>query len=333
MKAIPALAAAAAVSVGAAWFRSMMDMPERSHSGPLPALTELEGLVAGRIEEHVRHLAVTIGERNMGRPDALDAAADYIAASFESDGLAVSRQEFTVGGGQAANIVAETGVAGSPAEIVVAGAHYDSVAGSPGANDNASGVAVLLEAARLLAGFEGGRRLRFIAFANEEPPYFQTEAMGSVVAARSSKRRGEKLAAVYSFETLGYYSDAPGSQSYPPLLGFFYPDRGNFVAFVGNRASAPLMRRSLSLFRGSAAFPSEGIAAPEAVPGVGWSDHWSYWQSGYQAVMVTDTAPYRYPWYHDRDDLPDRIDYDRTARVAVGLVRMLEAVAGGAEER
>lgn len=328
MKVLLALLAAACVAAGAAWLKNMIDMPLRSHSGPLPPLTDEEGEVARRLRRHIGHLAGDIGERNMGRPGTLEAGAEYIASVFEDSGFEASFQEFTVGDAAATNVIAE--IPGGPpgGEIVVAGAHYDSVAGSPGANDNGSGVAALLETARLLASSRPSRTIRFIAFANEEPPYFQTEAMGSVVAARASKEKGEALAAVLSFETLGYFSDTAGSQTYPPPLGFFYPDRGNFIAFVGNRPSAGLLRRCLSLFRSTTAFPSEGIAAPEAVPGVGWSDHWSYWQSGYEAIMVTDTAPYRYPAYHSRDDLPERIDYERTARVTVGLARVLGALAG-----
>lgn len=323
-----ALFAAACVAAGAAWIKNMIDMPLHSHSGPLPPLTGEEEDVSRRLRRHVERLAGEIGERNMGRPGTLEAGADYIASAFGAVGLAASFQEFEVGGATAANVVAEIPGTAPGSAFVVAGAHYDSVAGSPGANDNGSGVAALLETARLLAPSRPPRTIRFIAFANEEPPYFQTEAMGSVAAARASRARDETLAAVLSFETLGYFSDSPGSQSYPPPLGLLYPDRGNFIAFVGNGSSSRLLRRCLWLFRSTTAFPSEGIAAPEAVPGVGWSDHWSYWQSGYEAIMVTDTAPYRYPAYHSRDDRPERIDYERTARVTVGLARVLSALAG-----
>lgn len=165
-----------------------------------------------------------------------------------------------------------------PSEIVIVGAHYDSVAGCPGADDNASGVAALLVPARELATANPLRTLRFVAFANEEPPYFQTAEMGSRVFARNCRARGENVVAMMSLETIGYYSDEDGSQKYPAPFGAFYPSRGNFIAFVGNLASRALVHRAVGAFRRRASFPSEGGALPGFVPGVGWSDHWSFWQ-------------------------------------------------------
>jgi hypothetical protein len=331
VKVLLALLAAVTIAAGAVWLRTMMDMPLRPHRGPLPPLTDEEQEVARRLQRHVHRLAGEIGERHMNRLPALQEAAGYIAAAFSADGLATSFQEFVVDDRRVVNVVAEIPAGEPGSEIVVAGAHYDTVPGSPGANDNGSGVAALLETARLLASSRPARTIRFIAFANEEPPFFQTTAMGSVVAARESKRKQERISAMLSLETLGYFNDAPGSQKYPPPLGLFYPARGDFIAFVADRSSARLLRSCISLFRSSTAFPSEGIAAPQAIPGVGWSDHWSYWQSGYDAVMVTDTAPYRYPDYHGAGDTPERIDYERTARVTVGLSRVILSLAGGTD--
>ena len=215
---------------------------------------------------------------------------------------------------------------GRPGEIVVVGAHYDSVYGSPGANDNATGVAALLEMARSSKEWIPARTLRFVAFVNEEPPYFQTDNMGSRVYARRCRERGENITAMYSLETIGCYSDAENSQIYPFPFKLFYPTRGNFLGFVGNTSSRSLVRKSIRIFRENSAFPSEGIAAPGGLTGIGWSDQWSFWEEGYPGVMLTDTAIFRYKHYHKMADTPDKIDYERMARVVDGLTRLLADV-------
>jgi Zn-dependent M28 family amino/carboxypeptidase len=176
------------------------------------------------------------------------------------------------------------------AAAVIVGAHYDSVVGTVGADDNASGVAAALELARELEGSRLDRPVRFVGFVNEEPPYFQTEQMGSLVYARQLRRDRVPVAAMISLEMLGYYSDRTGSQRYPSGLAWFYPSRGNFLGFVGNSASRGLVRRALRRFRESAGFPSEGLAAPETWPGIGWSDQWSFWKTGYPALMITRSS-------------------------------------------
>src|SRR5262249_15993246 len=150
---------------------------------------------------------------------------------------------------------------------------------------------------------------------NEEPPYFQTNRMGSVVYASRLHRDHIPVAAMISVETIGFYSDQPGSQKYPPLLSLFYSDRGNYVGFVGNSESRNLLRRSLRIFRESCRFPSDGIAAPETLPGIGWSDQWSFWQEQYPGIMITDTAVFRYPYYHTPQDTADKVNYEKMARV------------------
>ena len=172
------------------------------------------------------------------------------------------------------------------------------------------------------------RTLRFVAFVNEEPPYFLTRHMGSRVYARESAQRGERIAAMLSLETIGYYSDLEGSQSYPFPFNFFYPSTANFITFVGNLASRDLVQRVVDVFRKHTRFPSEGVAAPGIIPGVNWSDHWSFWKEGYPAVMVTDTAFYRYPKYHTSQDRPEIIDYERMAWVVAGLAYVLGELAG-----
>ena len=213
--------------------------------------------------------------------------------------------------------------------IVVVGGHYDSVPGCPGANDNGSGTVATLALARRFAKKKTAHTLRFVFFVNEEPPHFQTDDMGSLVYAKRCKQRGEKIVAMLSLETLGYFTDEPGSQKYPvPALRALYGSKGNYVGFVGNVGSAGLVRRCLKVFRKHAKIPSHGAALIGAVPGVGWSDHWSFWECGYDAIMVTDTAPFRYPHYHQATDTPDRLRYDSLALIVEALVPVIEDLAG-----
>lgn len=257
----------------------------------------------------------------------LTLARDYIARELTQLGYEIEQQPFTAEGREVSNIIAEIPGTTRPKEIVIFAAHYDSVFGTPGANDDGSGVAAVLEIARLSRGLKPARTLRFVLFVNEEPPYFQSELMGSVVYARRCKERKEDVVAMYSLETMGYYSDEPNSQQYPSELATLYPNTGNFIAFASNVGSANLLRHSVEVFRENTTLPSEGGAAPEAIPGVGWSDHWSFWRQGYSAVMVTDTAPYRYPHYHATSDTPDQLDYDRLARCVTGLFAVLRDLA------
>ena len=303
---------------------AILRMPGRSHAGALPPLTRSEAQLRDRLERHVRVLADEIGERHLGRRPALEQAARYIETCLRDLGYEVTRQDYDAGGQTARNLEAELRGRARPSEIIIAGAHYDSVPGCPAANDNGSAVAALIELARSFAGRSQARTLRFVAFANEEPPYFQTELMGSRVYARRCRARAEDVRGMISLETIGCYSDEPGSQHYPFPLGLLYPDRGNFIAFVGNCASRGLVRRAIGSFRRHTPFPSEGIAAPAILPGIGWSDHWSFWREGYRALMVTDTAPFRYAHYHTPQDTPEKLDYDRTARVVAGMARVFE---------
>jgi len=280
-----------------------------------------------RITQHVEELGDRIGERNMLQYDALQAAAKYVENQLRSVELAVSSMSYEVHGRMVRNLIAEIPGSERPEEIIIVGAHYDSARRTAGANDNASGVAAMLEIARTLkTGRPLGRTLRFVAFVNEEPPYFKTWMMGSRVYARTLRQNGEKIIAMLSLETIGYYSDELNSQFFPYHLGLFYPWTGNFIGFVANLDSRELLYRIIDAFRRAAAFPSEGLAAPEWITGVDWSDHWSFWEEGYPAVMITDTAPYRYPHYHDVDDTPDKIDFERLARVTMGLTRVVETL-------
>jgi Zn-dependent M28 family amino/carboxypeptidase len=274
-------------------------------------------------------LAGTIGERNIWSPGSLTRAATYIRESLEAAGYGVRPQAYEVQGRHVENLEATLAGTTDSDSIIVVGAHYDTVIGCPGANDNATGIAATLEIARRFAGAPRPRTIRFVAFANEEPPFFQTAAMGSVVYAEAAKRRGDAIRAMLSLETIGYYSDAPGSQQYPSPLDLLFPDVGNFIGFVSNLGSARLLRAAQCAFRARTPFPIHAAPAPESVPGVGWSDQWAFWRAGYPALMVTDTAPYRYPWYHTADDTPDKIDFERFAIVVDGLEHVIHVLAGG----
>lgn len=306
------------------WF--MTSVPGASHRGALVPLIGLEREIETNLRRHVA--AIGAREHNLEHPEALETAARYLEGELAALGYAPAAQRFAVGAGEVRNIEAELAGGARAAEIIVVGAHYDSVSGSPGANDNASGVAAVLELARLMRDAAPARTLRFVLFVNEEPPYFKSEAMGSLRYARRSRERGEQVVAMFSLETLGYYSERPGSQRYPFPLGFFYPGEGNFVAFVSNLGSRALLHRALAAFRRHAALPSEGVAAPAFIPGVDWSDQWSFWKEGYPALMLTDTAPYRYPHYHSAQDTPDKVDTERLARAVSGLRAMLGELAG-----
>jgi hypothetical protein len=301
-----------------------MVIPGRSFTGALPPLTDTEISRAGRLRQDIEALADGIGERNTETPEQLSAAATYLEARFLSMGYSVHRETYSTGGIDVANIVAEKKGREIPEEIVVIGAHYDTFPGSPGADDNASGIAGLLEIARGLSGTEARRSLRCVAFVNEEPPYFQTEQMGSRVHARGCRKRKEKIVAMLCLECLGYYSDEPGSQSYPALLERYYPNIADFIAFCSNLASYPLLRKVVKTFRSTTKFPSEGLVAPERLAEVGWSDHWSFWQEQYPAIMITDTAFLRNRHYHRASDRPDTLDYERMARVVGGIDAVIE---------
>jgi Zn-dependent M28 family amino/carboxypeptidase len=283
--------------------------------------------VAERLRGHVEHLAARIGERNLGRPGTLEAAADYIEAQLYASGYEVRRQVYEVRGVASANLEATLAGGARAQEILVIGAHYDTVPGSPGANDNASGVAALLEIARALRTLRPNLTLHFVAFVNEEPPFFMTQRQGSRVYAREARAHGKDIRLMAALETIGYYSDAPDSQRYPPVFRLFYPNRANFIGLVSDFRSHQPMRRLARAFREASDFPLQHIATFRFIPGITWSDHLSFWSEGYRAVMVTDTAFYRYAYYHHAADTPDKLTYEPFAQVTTGLARAFSALA------
>ncbi|MGK7928562.1 MAG: M28 family peptidase [Spirulina sp.] len=299
-------------------------MPGNSYRGELPPLTAYERQLQTDLQQDLEKLSGEIGEHNYIFNEKLKAAEQFLIAALESAGYDVNLQGYDVNGQHFNNIEVEIPGRNKADEIVVIGAHYDSVVGSPGANDNGSGTVSILALARAFSGRQFSRTLRLVAFVNEEPPFFWTEEMGSLVYAKKSRDRNENIVGMLSLETMGYYSEKPGSQEYPlGLLDLVYPITGNFIAFIGNLSSSQLVKQVIGSFRTHTKFPSEGTTLPEGISGVGWSDHWSFWQVGYPALMVTDTAPFRYPYYHTAQDTPDKVNYEYLARVMAGLERVI----------
>lgn len=306
----------------------ILDQPVRA---PPASVVKPLAELAARMERHVNIIASD--ERNTRTPAQLERAASYIEASLAAEHYSVQRQQYSWDGHQVRNIevsISNLAPGKQPERIFIVGAHYDSLPGAPGADDNGSGTAAVIELARLLKGMRmaTGTELKFVFFVNEEPPYFMTEGMGSWRHARDLRQRAQKVEAALILETIGYYSDKKNSQRYPPGLARFYPNAGNFIAFVGTLESAALVRQALAAFRASATFPAEGLAAPAFVEGVTLSDHSAYKRFGYPALMITDTAFLRYPYYHAAQDTPDKLDYTSMARVVAGLAKAIEAMTG-----
>ena len=310
--------------VGLLW---MTSVPGHSYAERLPALSPVQIVMAESLERHIREIASE--PHNVVAFDALDRSAERIEASLVSSGYTVRHQQFVASGRRVRNIEVVLEPASPDARTLVIGAHYDSFGNAPGANDNGTGVAAVLELAKGLADLRGksALRIRFVLFTNEEPPFFKTAQMGSLVYARRLRRSKEDVLGMISLETMGYFSDVKGSQRYPLPLSLLYPDTGDFIAFVGLTSSRHFVRSTVRTFRQLARFPSEGGTAPGSIAGIDWSDHWSFAKVGIPALMVTDTAPFRYPFYHSSGDTPDRVDYRRLARVTSGLEAVIRAWA------
>ena len=289
-----------------------------------PALVGAPKADPARLEADVRFLAASKPSRAYHNVAALNAAAEHIETQFRETGCTPERQTFSVGGNDYHNIICSFGPDDAPR--VVIGAHYD-VAGddNPGADDNASAVAGVLELARMIkaAGPKLSHRLDLVAFSLEEPPNFRSDTMGSYVHARSLSAQKAKVKLMISVEMIGYFSDEPGSQTYPTsFLKWFYPDRGNFIGVIGRTFDRSSVARVKKLMRTSPDLPVYSINAPALIQGIDYSDHWGFWQHGLPAVMVTDTAFLRNPNYHEPSDLPGTLDYQRMAMTVDGLYRV-----------
>lgn len=272
------------------------------------------------LQKHVEVLSKEIGERNYIRYESLNQAAAYIERTFREFGYHPESQFYDWQGRKYRNIFVTRSGDSIPEEIIVVGAHYDSVIGTPGADDNASGVAGLLELARFFADLEPKRTVRFAAFTNEEPPFFRTRNMGSRIFAGEARQKGEKIVAMVCLEMIGYFSDRKGAQGYPlPFMDNFYPDTADFIAVVGNLRSRSLVREVARGLKSQSAVGVESLATFEWVPGVDFSDHYSFYKEGYPAVMVTDTAFYRNAHYHMPTDTARTLHYPSMAQVVLGL--------------
>ncbi len=288
--------------------------------------TQIEGLQQN-LRQHVYRLADEIGERNLQHSEALHATEDYISRTWQQQGYVVERQAYQERSIECANLeVTRFGITRTE-QIILIGAHYDTVEGSPGANDNGSGVASLLELSRLFQSANTDMSVRFVAFVNEEPPFFYSERQGSQIYASTIRQRGDNIRLMLALETMGYYSSEPYSQDYPPLFRFFYPNTGNFISLVTNFGSRKVMLKLAKAFRQASDFPLEHVATFSFIPGIEWSDHLSFWRQNYKALMVTDTAFYRYPYYHSSNDTPEKLDYLRLANVCDGLYKAIHSLA------
>lgn len=287
-------------------------------------LTAGEAERMSRLQASVGALATDIGARDSRKyPERLVAAQTWIEAQWTDQGYAVQREP--VPDSPSPNLWVE--LAGRSPSLVVIGAHYDTVSTTPGADDNASGVAALLELSRNLKGKKLGKTVRFVAFANEEPPWFQTDAMGSRVHASGAADRREDIVAMVTIESIGAYSTSRGSHPLPGPLGLLWPETGNYIGIYSNVGNMGQVTRTARAFRESVEFPYLAAALPARVEGIDWSDHWSFWEEGYPGVMVTDAPPQRNPHYHEAGDTAATLDFARMTRVVVGLEGVIRALA------
>lgn len=276
----------------------------------------------------VTYISGVIGSRSFYQIEELERTGQFIESEFKRYGYDVSEQRFTYDGNNYRNIIVEVKGKKYPERVLVVGAHYDTVTGTPGADDNASGIAGIIELARLFRKKEPDKTVRFVAFTLEEPPFFRSEDMGSYRYAESLREKGEDVEVMVSFEMIGFFSDNPKSQYFPAtFFKWFYPDTGNFIMLVGNRDSKELIEKMKDAFKGGTGLPVESISTYSVVPGVDFSDHWSFYQFDYKAIMVTDTAFYRNPYYHKHGDKADTLDYARMAEVVKGFETALEGLA------
>ena len=277
------------------------------------------------LRQHVIALSETFIPRNSNNPGNLASVADYIKEKLNESSHSVTFQNYNVRNHEYRNVVAEYGPESD--EIVVIGAHYDTYSTHPGADDNASGVAGLIELGKLLSSYKLKNRVILVAFCLEEPPYFSTEYMGSAIHAASLHSRNVKIKIMIALEMIGYFSDEKGSQSYPiPMLAMFYPSKGNFIAIIDQlKANNALgVKSAINKYTD---LPAYSINAPAYIPGIDFSDHRNYWSIGYPAVMVTNTAFYRNPAYHTSEDTYDRLNYENMGKVVFGIFKYVEEIA------
>ncbi len=318
------LAIAAAIYTALRYALVFPLMPDRPPSAGHATVKPDHDDLAQRLRAHITGIASV--PHNIAHYAALEAAARHIETTLTGFGYRTEPQIYVADGVAVRNIeiviAPEDATAETPTIII--GAHYDSPDDSPGANDNGTGVAATLELARLLRDLTPRtHRLRIVFWVNEELPYGKTPDMGSWRHAKRLSDSGERVTGMIALETLGFFSDTPGSQQFPFPFGYVYPDTGNFIAFVGLPGSRDFTHRVTRAFRRGASFPAIGGVAPGFIPGIDLSDHWAYHQFGYPALMVTDTAPFRNPYYHATNDLPGTVDYASLARITSELEQLV----------
>jgi hypothetical protein len=299
----------------------MVAQPSLRSSPPSPQKAD-----AARLREHVVALSKTFHPRDSENMANLDRCADYIAEELRRAGAVVEFQKVPVRGTIYRNVIGRIGT-GKQRKLIL-GAHYDSFGGTPGADDNASGVAGLLELARMIAANPPDAEIELVAYTLEEPPFFGGTEMGSAVHADSVAKEKSRIIGVIVLEMIGYFSDEPGSQNYPlPILKAYYPGRGNFITVVSRWDQGSWIKDLKSAMQGTTALPVYSFRGPEALPGVDFSDHRNYWPHGIPAAMVTNTAFYRNTAYHSPDDTAERLDYDRMAMVVVSVFEAVRKLA------
>ena len=310
------LISAVIVVAAVGWFIS-----QPAFRSPRPTTTVA---AAGRLRNHVVALSQTFHPRDWRHVDNLNRCADYIAGQLTLSGATVESQPFTAQGLQYRNVIARFGH--GKGHKLILGAHYDAFEGSPGADDNASGVAVLIETAMLLGREQPDREVEIVAYSLEEPPFFRTPFMGSAVHARSIATEKDAVTGVIVLEMVGCFRDDQGSQKYPvPLLQLFYPNRGNYLTVVGSLTQGAWIKSVKREMAAVTDLPVRSIRGPGIIPGIDFSDHVNYWSLGIPAVMITDTAFYRNMAYHTESDTAERLDYDRMAKVAVAVYEATRA--------
>lgn len=295
---------------------------------PLPPSRTVPTTIVDRmaLTRHVYAIAGPLSPRNFGEIDNLENVGGYIATEWERAGLEPMQQIFLAGKEEYKNVIVELGP--DTDEIIVVGAHYDAYGPFPGADDNASGVAGLIELAKLLKSVELKRRVTLVGYSLEEPPHYGTAEMGSAAHARAVKEAGKTVKAMISLEMIGYFSDQPHSQDSPmAALEYIYPTTGNFIALVSNLSNIALTRAVKKSMRSASSLPVHSINAPVAIPGIDHSDHRNYWAEGFPALMITDTAFYRNKNYHTANDIPESLDYKRMEMVVAGAFRAIVDLA------
>ncbi len=300
-----------------------------------PAETRMTdmGEIEKAIEEDVASMQ-SLGPRNSENDisySRLRQCEAWVTKRWMDQGYDVRRQGFTVGGRSYANLEIEFPGRTAPRKIVIVSAQYDTLPGSPGANNNASGMAVLLDLSRMLRNYAPEKTLRLVAFVNEEDPFFGTEMMGSYRYAKRSHELHEDIDAMLSLDSLGIYTERPYSQKLPFPFSLFYPERGNFLAFIGNLGSRSSVVSATRGFKKGSAFPVRAGVVPEWVEGAGWSDHLSFWKFGYPGIQVTDTGAFRSPYHTTKEDTMEKMDFKALARITVGMYHSILELSGDSD--